>query len=298
MTSFYLGIDAGSSSTKWMVVDNSGTEVARGRSLPVDGHIYREESTLRWNELLVEIKNNIEEPIAAIYAGVTGASDFSEENRAIVDLISMHFPKSVIKVVMDVALGYRAMIREYDGIYVYAGTGSVAVYQDTHGLHRTIGGWGYLLGDEGAGYWIAISALREILFEIEAGVHKSRLGEIVDIGGKKPTYAEIKRLVYGSPRREVAALAKGVIELAGKGDEKALSILQMAAQHLANLVWRTRTALGSSSGPIVFGGGIARSSPELVQEMEKILGTIIEVSSDDLSHEAARFAEELFRTTS
>ena len=37
---------------------------------------------------------------------------------------------------------------------------------------------GYLLDDEGAGYWIAISALREILFELELGVHDSRLGPL------------------------------------------------------------------------------------------------------------------------
>jgi hypothetical protein len=47
----------------------------------------------------------------------------------------------------------------------------------------------------------------------------------------------------------------------------------------------------------VFGGGIARSSRKLVDEMERILSTTIEISSEDLSFEAARFAVEDLRTT-
>jgi N-acetylglucosamine kinase-like BadF-type ATPase len=207
MSRHFLGIDSGSSATKWALVDESGNEIKRGKSISVDGHLYREESRINWAKLLDELIHELPDPIVAIYAGVTGASDYPEENQQIADLIISRFPQSKVHVVMDVALGYRANVSDPHGVYLYAGTGSIAVYKDIHGKHRTVGGWGYLLGDEGAGYWMGISALQEILSELELNTFDSRLGSIIASNGKTPTFNQVKELVYGSPRSEVAALA-------------------------------------------------------------------------------------------
>lgn len=298
MSRHFLGIDSGSSATKWALVDESGKEIKRGKSISVDGHLYREESRINWAKLLDELLHELPDPIVAIYAGVTGASDYPEENQQITDLIMSRFPQSKVHVVMDVALGYRANVSDPHGVYLYAGTGSIAVYKDINGKHRTVGGWGYLLGDEGAGYWMGISALQEILSELERNTFDSRLGSIIASDGKTPTFNQVKELVYGSPRSKVAALAKEIIGLAKAGDEKANRIIKSAAKELASLVQRTRLVLGVKSGSVVFGGGIARASDEIVQEISAILGTTIEVSSDDLSLEAARFAVEDFSATS
>lgn len=298
MSHYFLGIDAGSSATKWAVVDDGGKEITRGKSIPVDGHIYRDETRKQWNQYLSEIQEKIQVPITAIYAGVTGASDFPEENSEIANLIKEKFPAAHVHVVIDVALGYQANVRNSRGVYLYAGTGSIAVYMDSLGRIRTIGGWGYLLGDEGAGYWIGISALREILADLENGSGDSRLSSIVTTHGQTPTFNLIKELVYGSPRNKVAALAKEVIELAKTGDQKSLEIIKSAAQELATLVQRTRAVIGDADGPVVFGGGIAQASQEIVDETARILGTTIQVSSDDLSLEAAQFAAEDFSATS
>lgn len=298
MSRYFLGIDAGSSATKWAIVNDDGKEITRGKSIPVDGHIYREESRNQWSEFLSEIHKKIQVPITAIYAGVTGASDFPEENLEIANVIKEQFPTARVDVVIDVALGYRANVRNQRGVYLYAGTGSIAVYKDARGRIRTVGGWGYLLGDEGAGYWIGISALREILAELENGKSESRLSSMITNNGQTPTFNQIKELVYGSPRKNVAALAKEVIDFAKAGDHKSLEIIKSAAQELAILVERTRAVIGDADGPVVFGGGIARASQEIVDEIARILGTTIEVSSEDLSHEAAQFAAQDFGATS
>lgn len=298
MSHYFLGIDAGSSATKWAVVDDGGKEITRGKSIPVDGHIYRDETRNQWKLFLSEIFEKIQIPITAIYAGVTGASDFPEENLEIANVIKEQFPTAHVHVVIDVALGYRANVRNQRGVYLYAGTGSIAVYKDARGRIRTVGGWGYLLGDEGAGYWIGISALREILAELENGKSESRLSSIITNNGQTPTFNQIKELVYGSPRKKVAALAKEVIDFAKAGDHKSLEIIKSAAQELAILVERTRAVIGNADGPVVFGGGIARASQEIVDEIARILGTTIEVSSEDLSHEAAQFAAQDFGATS
>lgn len=298
MSKYFLGIDAGSSSTKWAVVDEHKTEIIRGKSAPVDGHLYNEESRKRISTFLTELHSEIKYPISAIYAGVTGASDLPEENYAIENVIKEYFADSKAKVVMDVALGYRSNVRDEVGIYIYAGTGSIAVYKDSKGSYRTVGGWGYLLGDEGAGYWIGIAALRAILFEIEKGEHNSRLIEIFRSEKDKVTFLRIKELVYGSARSEVAALAKEVLALANSGDEKAIEIAKQAAAELSTLVKRTQALVGSDRGQIIFGGGIAGASGALIQEMERILAKTIQISSEDLSLDAAHFAVEDFSSTS
>ena len=48
-----------------------------------------------------------------------------------------------------------------DGIACIAGTGSIAVGV-VAGREERAGGWGYLLGDEGSGYWVASMAVREL----------------------------------------------------------------------------------------------------------------------------------------
>ena len=47
-----------------------------------------------------------------------------------------------------------------DGVVVIAGTGSIA-YGLNGSKSSRIGGWGYLLGDEGSAFWIALCALRQ-----------------------------------------------------------------------------------------------------------------------------------------
>ena len=50
----FLGIDAGASATKWVLINHSGT-VASGRCDAMDGHIYREASLERMRRVLSEI---------------------------------------------------------------------------------------------------------------------------------------------------------------------------------------------------------------------------------------------------
>ncbi len=55
-----------------------------------------------------------------------------------------------------------------DGIAVICGTGSIA-RGEYQGRNGRAGGWGYLLGDEGSGYWIVRAALRTLLDRRDRG---------------------------------------------------------------------------------------------------------------------------------
>ena len=49
-----------------------------------------------------------------------------------------------------------------EGVGVICGTGSIAI-GNYHGHEAHSGGWGYLLGDEGSGYWVVREALKVLL---------------------------------------------------------------------------------------------------------------------------------------
>ena len=159
----FLGIDAGASATKWVLINDSGT-IASGRCEAMDGHIYREASLERMRRVLGEILEEIKDyKVSTVYMGITGViQDGSIEKE-----IETYF-KCASKVVSDIELAYRANFETGEGILLYAGTGSVAYAINENSEAHKIGGWGYLLGDEGAGYWIGKEAIRHSLFELES----------------------------------------------------------------------------------------------------------------------------------
>jgi len=150
-----LGIDGGSSSTKWSLVDESGVVKATGNSAPIDGHLYRPESQVKLDKFLQKLSSDLGNlRPSVITLGITGlgSSDVIQEK------FLKTFPSTKLSIGTDVGLAYRSAFEPGEGIYLYAGTGSITVHINTDGQELSLGGWGYLLGDEGAGYWIGKQA--------------------------------------------------------------------------------------------------------------------------------------------
>lgn len=297
MTKNFIGIDAGASATKWAIFDESGTCIDSGVSNPVDGHVFRVESHERITTFLRELRTKVPGEPTGIYAGVTGASEHQEKNGAIREIFRNEFPTSQISIEIDVALGYRANFTNSRGVYLYAGTGSIAVFADDSDNIRTVGGWGYLLGDEGAGYWIGREAVIRVLDELERDAHESSIREIFSGVLSEISLDEIIKFTYGNSRREIAGLAHVVFKLAKDGDKKAIEVINSAAKHLAELVLRTERVANLQNSRTVFGGGIAQSGEFLISEIERILQRTIEISNENLAHDAAQLAIARFRST-
>ena len=281
-----LGIDAGASATKWALINDSGT-LASGRCDAMDGHIYREASLERMRRVLSEISEETKNfKVSNVYMGITGViQDGSIEKE-----IKSSF-KCPSVVVSDIELAYRANFADGDGILLYAGTGSVAYAINEKSESLKIGGWGYLLGDEGAGYWIGKEAIRLSLFQIENKV-KFAEGSLSDRILKEiqaVDWSGIKAFVYSKDRAEIAALSKIVDQAAEVGDPEAISILKRAAGHLGDLVNRTDGVLLRKSLPVKFTGGIS-GSKILYAELEKYLRMRVSISTVDIALRAAELA--------
>ena len=291
---FTLGIDGGATAAKWALRDQKGV-IKAGVSEPIDGHVYRPESKARLLKVLNEIKSAAGgEKITSVYAGITGTSSDPENNGEIIEIFQSVFGEIEIEIVMDMVLGYRAHFEFGDGIFLYAGTGSIAIYMTETGKVVRAGGWGYLLGDEGAGYWIGREAIRRTLTAIDtkSAITKGSLeAEVLDFT-KCKDWNGIKEFVYSKDRSAIAALAKPVIALANKGDLSAQDILAIAADYLIDLVLQIDTVIGKSELPVIFAGGIAEAGESMIELINISIGREVSLSKVRIANRAAEIAAE------
>jgi N-acetylglucosamine kinase-like BadF-type ATPase len=138
------------------------------------------------------------------------------------------------------------------GAIVIAGTGSAALGRAASGEGRRVGGHGYLLGDEGGGYWIGREAVRAALRASDGTGPPTALVEIVR-AAFGCDLAEVVRQVHAHPA-ERRLLARLVPAIATSADPVAAEILDRAADHLAELASAVRAGLGPL--PVAMVGGV------------------------------------------
>jgi N-acetylglucosamine kinase-like BadF-type ATPase len=286
----YLGIDAGATATKWSIHDGTKT-VTSGKSAAMDGHIYRAESAKRMHEVLLDIASQCDGAhVTSIYAGLTGLAESPEDRAKIESIFKGYFPNAVCTLVLDIELAYRAYFKPGAGILLYAGTGSIAMHITQAGELVRAGGWGYLLGDEGAGYWIGREAMRHIALQLELKIRDP----FTDLICKKlgiSNWGDIRSIVYGAERSSVAAITKDVASLALQGDSVAIGILERASEHLAELISRSDEIIGQAGLPIIFSGGVASEIPMIFDRLKAHFGERITMGDMDIAVAASLLAQ-------
>ena len=159
-----------------------------------------------------------------------------------------------------------------DGYAVISGTGAGAIRVEDGRQVAVADGLGWLLGDEGSGFWIGPRVVRAALADLDGRGPATALTPLVlarlgvaapsDAGDREPIIAVVRALYDGPPVR-LADYARLVFEVAGDGT--ATRILDEAAAALE----RTLTAVRSPalSGPLVLGGGILGHGDQLVDRL-------------------------------
>lgn len=270
-----LGIDAGSSSARWLLLAADGEELGSGRVGPVsaidllregDGGTAGAPGTASGNlrELLSQALAHGRP--ARVVAGVTGLEVASDDARAVGATISAHLgvPDAAVTVVPDVYLAYLGAFDPGDGILVYAGTGSVAIHLTARGEALRAGGHGYLIDDAGGAYWIGREALKLVLRrsdETGAPAAGRLAGALYAVLGGD-SWPHIKHAVYRAGRSKVASLASAVSLAARRGDADAKAILAAAGTELARLGNVLTGRLGLML-PVALAGGVADAGEPL-----------------------------------
>jgi glucosamine kinase len=142
------------------------------------------------------------------------------------------------------------------GVSIVAGTGVACLAVPEHGAARIIGGHGYLLGDEGGGFWIGRHGLRAVLRSADgrgpetslAAPARRRFGSLTDL--------HVRLHAGDRPVNAIAQFAPDVLEAAEAGDAAATHIVDEAARELlllarAGAAWAGGEAV---TVPLALGG--------------------------------------------
>ncbi|MEE4541483.1 BadF/BadG/BcrA/BcrD ATPase family protein [Streptomyces sp. V4-01] len=156
-----------------------------------------------------------------------------------------------------------------DGLVLIAGTGAISTRLTGGRRAAVVDGHGWLLGDEGSGYWLGGHAVRRALEALDGrgpwtalvglvaahylGEQAAGVGPAAGFERRHELGEGIVTRAYGEPPAALARLSRAAVTAAGQGDEAALRLLDEAAGLLAGTV----AALGPRAGePLVLTGGL------------------------------------------
>jgi len=272
---YVLGIDAGGTKTVCDLANDAGeilAEVRRGgANLQAVGELEVEKVL---HEVMEDAIGDRDIVPAAICLGIAGV-DRPEDARVVRAIMKRIAYKARCLVVNDALVALEAGAPEQAGVVVIAGTGSIAYGRNDRNLAARAGGWGFMLGDEGSGYWIGRAALRAVLREADRRGPATRLTALLLGYYGVPRAQDLIHQVYAGALRPsaIAALAQCVQTAFTDGDPVSIGILRSAADQLESsaLSVARRLDMIGTEFPFVLAGGIFRAVPWLDEELKRRL---------------------------
>ena len=146
---------------------------------------------------------------------------------------------------------------DLDGHALVAGTGSAAIRVRDGEVEAVADGTGWLLGDEGSGFWIGHHVVRAVVADLDGRGPSTGLTPLVLAGlgiddtheSRRSSLSRVTEIVYGMRPVQLARFAPVAFEVGD--DEAALAIVEGAAQALARTLG---TVLDDGiDGPLVLG---------------------------------------------
>lgn len=256
---YVLGIDGGQTATKCILLTLDGHTLGTGNGggllhLAAEGGVARLRQGL-WEAIsgAFAAANLPVQPVRAIGLGLTGIERAeSPEARIAHMIVSELVAAEQIWIEND---GVAALIGAHlgaAGAIAISGTGSILVGLRHDGRVVRVGGWGWLVGDEGSAVWLGKAAVQAV-FHAEDGVGAPTLltGLLQQYFGVTEIRA-IKRLVYAADfgARGFAALAPLIGQAAAQADDVAQSILAEGATALAHAVQALYRAMDFADQPL------------------------------------------------
>lgn len=139
-----------------------------------------------------------------------------------------------IRVISDAKLALLNGLSGQDGTLVIAGTGSVVYGRQARHFLR-VGGWGFILGDEGSAYDIAKTALKAVLNRTNAGQESTLTSALIAALNTDSVPAAVRQF-YAQDRKTNAKLALTIAQLADQGNAEAQAVLTTTTTALATQI--------------------------------------------------------------
>jgi len=162
---YFIGIDGGGTSSKGVLVSSEGKIIAEKKGGPSNKNNIGLQRTIdNLKDLILDLSSHLEEgkKPAGIGLGLSGAGRENDREKIHSMMKDLNLGEELLLVHHDAFASLMGATGGEDGVIVIAGTGSI-VYGISHFFEARAGGWGYLLGDEGSGFFVGNSAIRKAL---------------------------------------------------------------------------------------------------------------------------------------
>jgi N-acetylglucosamine kinase-like BadF-type ATPase len=272
-----LGGDLGGTSTRIVIADHEGNVVGRGAAAGGNPTSHPASAAANFGQAIHQALDGTDPALVkTAVIGAAGGTALSNPGvRAQFDAV-WNGAGLVVEpnFIGDLEVAFASGTPEPDGTVLIAGTGSAAGLVRDHRLIRTAAGHGWLLGDDGSGFWLGREAVRSLLRALDLGEPIGGLGEAVvravlpdrdeHANAEREGYDRLRddliRTVNARPPVLLAELARTVVAAYDQNDKTAHALVKRAAELLTETVSRLRTT--SDNGPFVLAGSVAgESSP-------------------------------------
>lgn len=263
-----VGVDAGGTGTRAVLLASDGAVLARGFAGP--GNPVSDPAGAA-RSFATAVQALLTDPalagadragktVAAVGLGVAGVSAFAQPSVAsayAAALASAGITASLTPFA-DVVTAFAAGTSSSSGAVLVSGTGAVAALVRDAVVVRVADGLGWRLGDAGSGVWLGVQAVRETARLWYAGSTSDLSAALGATVGVRDADALVS---WGNsaPREAYAALAPLVCAAATAGDPVAVALVARAGSELVS----TLDELGAFDGPVVLAGGLLSSATPL-----------------------------------
>lgn len=263
-----IGIDGGQSTTRALIADTEGNLLGLGVGGPAD-HIHEPGGAERLRQSLRDaLKSALRSAslpsdahFAVALCGMTGGGDLVEQ------ICCQELPAERVVVTHDTRTALYCITQGAPGAVVIAGTGSVAYGMNNLGETAAVGGWGYLMGDEGSAYWIALRAINMCTRAEDGRMPSTWLKRAILMHFNIGSLGELHHLIYSGQlsRVDLASAAKAVSDAAKLGERMAVRILDSAGRELGLMAVVVLRKLGLQDQRVHVGivGGVANAPQPL-----------------------------------
>lgn len=276
MSEFVIGIDGGGTSCRAAVAEAGGRILGRGKSgaanilTDPDGAIVNIIECTRAAFADAGLPRG-KLAVSSAVLGLAGAN-VGEVGR----YVGERLPFAAADVVPDGLIALQGALGDRNGAVAILGTGSVFMSR-SGGSVRSVGGWGFILGDLGGGARLGHALLQETLLAHDNIHPESAATEAVfgQFGGDPGHLVEFARTAKPS---DFGRFAPMVFEYAAKGDNLAAELIKSAARSVDETLDAIR---GDHCERLSLLGGLSHLYPEWLSKRHRDI--LFEAEADALT---------------
>ncbi|GAA3430895.1 N-acetylglucosamine kinase [Kutzneria kofuensis] len=230
----YLGVDAGGTNTRAVLVDADGVVLGAGKAAGSNPVVHGVENAGRQLEsaLRQALGHHSAAGVTAAVIGLAGGPTAGQPLLDEVARVAAELGIVTPRLVSDVEVSFAGGSDVPDGVLVLSGTGAAAAELRDWRIVRHVDGNGWLVGDDGSGFWLGRQAVRAVLRMIDGRGRPTKLADVVCYALAVPLdVTALEAAVYSEPPLRLSTLAPLVTALYAQ-DQVAAEIVTEAADLL------------------------------------------------------------------